>query len=196
MDKLQDILQQIKGLENELLVELQKKQEELFYNVKGKKVYFEEATWRYHKTLMTRIHAYLYDASLLNILTVPFIYSCIFPAVFLDLFVTVYQCVCFRVYGIPIVKRQKYIVIDRHSLSYLNPIEKINCAYCGYFNGLIGYVAEIAARTEQYWCPIKHARKVAALHHRYDKFFEYGDAEAYKERLDELRRDYDDLKDD
>lgn len=192
MDQLQDLLWEIKKLKQQLFIELQRQQEEFFYKIKGKRVYFEKATKRYHKTLMTRIHTYLFDASLLNILTVPFIYGCLLPIGFLDLVVSVYQAVCFRIYGIPRVKRREYIVIDRHSLSYLNPIEKINCVYCGYFNGLIGYITEIAARTEQYWCPIKHARRVAALHDRYDRFFEYGDGQAYKEKLEEVRRDFDD----
>ena len=193
MDQLRDILWEIKQLKQQLIVELQKKQEDFFYDIKGKKVYFEKATKRYHRTLTIRMHAYLLDASLLNVVTVPFIYGCFFPAIFLDLVVSVYQAVCFRIYGIPRVERKDYIVIDRHSLSYLNIIEKINCVYCGYFNGLIGYVMEIAARTEQYWCPIKHARRVAALHERYDKFLEYGDGKAYRDRLEELRRDFDDL---
>ena len=133
MDQLQDLLQEIKRLKQEFFNELQKEQEEFFYKIKGKKVYFEKATKRYHKSLMTKIHTYLFNASLLNILTVPFIYSCLFPIVFLDLVVSVYQAICFRIYGIPRVKRREYVVIDRHSLSYLNPIEKINCVYCGYF---------------------------------------------------------------
>jgi len=193
MDKLEHLLLEIKKLEQQLFIELQKKQVEFYYKIKGKKVYFEEATRRYHKTLMTRIHAYLFNASLLNILTVPIIYSCFIPAVLFDLIVTVFQQICFRIYKIPLVKRREYIVIDRHSLSYLNLIEKINCVYCGYFNGLIGYIAEVAARTEQYWCPIKHARRVASLHGRYDKFLEYGDGQAYKEKFEEIRRDFDDL---
>lgn len=194
MDQLQNLLLEIKELKRELLEELQQKQEEFFYKVKGKRVYFERATRRYHKTLMTRIHIYIIQASLLNILTVPFIYGCFLPAAFLDVVVSVYQMICFRIYGIPRVKRRDYIVIDRHALSYLNTIEKINCVYCGYFNGLIGYITEIAARTEQFWCPIKHARRVAALHDRYNKFFEYGDATSYKERFQEVRRDFADLK--
>jgi len=57
------------------------------------------------------------------------------------------------------------------------------CVYCGYANGLIAYVREIAARTEQYWCPIKHARPIPAPHARYRVFFEYGDARAYRQEL-------------
>lgn len=49
-------------------------------------------------------------------------------------------------------------------LSYLNAIEKLNCVYCGYGNGVIAYGREIIARTEQFWCPIKHASKAAGEH--------------------------------
>ena len=85
------------------------------------------------------------------------------------------------------------MVIDRHSLSYLNPIEKLNCVYCGYFNGLIVYVQEIASRTEQFWCPIKHARKLSTFHKRYHKFLEYGDHLEYKSRLEDIRKDFSDI---
>ena len=46
--------------------------------------------------------------------------------------------------------RGQYIVIDRHRLKYLNAIEKLNCVYCGYGNGVIAYARDIAGRTEQY----------------------------------------------
>lgn len=46
---------------------------------------------------------------------------------------------------------------------------------------------EIGARTEQYWCPIKHARKLAAAHPRYAEFVDYGDAEAWRNETGELR---------
>ena len=144
---------------------------------------------------MVRVAPYVLNASLLNILTVPFIWACIVPAFFLDATASVYQWICFKVYKIPQVKRSEYIIIDRHNLSYLNTIEKINCVYCGYFNGLIAYVQEIAARTEQYWCPIKHARKVAAMHSRYHKFLEYGDCKDYQQRLKALRQNFQDLED-
>ncbi|MFT4580172.1 MAG: hypothetical protein ACI9UO_003027 [Nitrospinales bacterium] len=83
---------------------------------------------------------------------------------FLDLVMSIYQRICFPVYGIPKVRRGDYIVIDRQYLSYLNITEQLNCIYCGYFNGVMGYTREIAGQTEQYWCPIKHARKIKALH--------------------------------
>ena len=194
MNKLQDIIEEIKKLEKELLLEIQKKEEEFCYKIKGKRVYFEAETKKYHKTLATKIYTYILNASLLNILTVPIIWFCVIPAAFMDLVASTYQFICFKVYDIPKVKRNDYIVIDRQSLSYLNPIEKLNCVYCGYFNGLIAYVQEIAARTEQFWCPIKHARKLGTIHKRYHKFLDYGDHREYQNRLAEIRRDFNDLR--
>ncbi|MDH3535263.1 MAG: hypothetical protein OER87_05930, partial [Gammaproteobacteria bacterium] len=164
MRTLETIIADIRKLENELLQELQKKQDEYYYIVRGKRVQFEEETRRYHKTLAKTLRRYFADASLGHIITAPLIYSCIVPAIFMDAVVSVYQAICFRVYDIPRVNRGEYIVVDRHSLQYLNPVEKLNCVYCGYFNGLVAYTQEIASRTEQYWCPIKHARKLAAIH--------------------------------
>ena len=194
MSKLEQIIAEIRELEQELLLELQKKQDEYYYIIKDKRVQFEEETRRYHKTLARTLRSYFAEASLPHILSAPLIYACIFPALFMDIVVSIYHAVCFRIYGIPRVVRADYIVVDRHSLQYLNPIEKINCIYCGYFGGLIAYVQEIAARTEQYWCPIKHARRQASLNSRYHKFFEYGDSTDYLGKFDALRRDFDDLE--
>jgi hypothetical protein len=193
MNKLQDIIEELKKLERELLLEMQKKEKEFFYKIEGRKIYFAEETKKYHKTLATKLYSYIADAPLLNILTVPIIWFCIIPALFMDLAVSVFQCICFKVYGIPKVIRNDYIVIDRQNLHYLNPIEKLNCVYCGYFNGLIAYIQEIASRTEQYWCPIKHARKVGTIHNRYHKFLEYGDGLEYQKKLDKIRHDFSDL---
>jgi hypothetical protein len=109
------------------------------------------------------------------------------PLALLDLFLTLYQAACFPVYGIAKVRRADYLIFDRSQLAYLNAIEKLNCAYCSYANGLIGYLREIAGRTEQYWCPIKHARRVVAAHRHYAQFVDYGDAEAYQRALPDLR---------
>lgn len=112
----------------------------------------------------------------------------IIPFVFLDISMTLYQAICFSLYRIKKVKRAHYIVIDRHKLIHLNSIERFNCVYCEYGNGVIAYVREIAARTEQYWCPIKHARKVIGRHARYHDFIDYGEAADYHEQLAEFRR--------
>lgn len=193
-DKIQDLLQNIKRLEDQLLIEIQRKEEEFYYQIKRKRVKFEREIKVRHKLLVKKIRTFIREASLLNILTAPVIYSIIFPAMFMDLFITIFQNICFPAYGIPKVKREDYIVLDRQYIGYLNGIEKFNCLYCGYFNGLIGYVREIAGRTEQYWCPIKHARRIKSFHSRYSKFFDYGDGESYRRDIENLRRDFDDIK--
>lgn len=133
---------------------------------------------------------FLRTARPLVVLTAPVIYAGWIPFLLMDLFVTLYQWICFPVYGIPRVKRSEYLVFDREDLPYLNAIEKFNCFYCSYGNGVAAYTREVAARTEQYWCPIKHARRLRDAHGRYPHFFDHGDAEAYRAGLKRLRRQY------
>ncbi len=194
MNQLDNILSRIEVLERELVEEVYRKREELKYTIKEKKVYFSEEIRRHHAKLAATLSEYVYDSGLLIILTIPLIWSALVPVFFLDIIVYLYQFICFPIYGIPRVKRSDYVVIDRHSLQYLNWLEKLNCMYCGYFNGLMGYVREVAARTEQYWCPVRHARPVKSMHSRYRHFFEYGDAEAYREKLAKVRGNFEDLE--
>ena len=73
------------------------------------------------------------------------------------------------------VKRRNYIIMKRHRLQYLNEIERIHCIYSSYATGFIVYAQEIAARTQQYWPPIKHAEHPIPNHSRYHNFTPYGD---------------------
>jgi len=139
---------------------------------------------------------YLRGTRFTVLLTAPVIYAGWPVFALLDGFVSFYQAVCFPVYGIPKVRRRDYLVFDRADLPYLNAVEKFNCFYCSYGNGVAAYTREVAARTEQYWCPIKHARRMRAAHDRYPRFFDHGDAEAYRQGLNRLRRQYGDVKDD
>jgi hypothetical protein len=157
-------------------------------------VVFDEAALKKHKQQASNLFAYLAEVPILNFITFPVIWFGIFPALFMDLVVSIYQSICFRVYGIPRVKRSDYIVIDRHNLRYLNFIERMNCVYCGYFNGLVAYAQEVSGRTEQYWCPIKHATKIKSMHNHYHKFVEFGDYEDYQNKLLQIRKDYEELK--
>lgn len=159
---------------------------------KRKAVFTEEAGSR-HKKLAKPIHRTLLDSRLLIMVSAPAIWACLVPLMLMDAVTSFYRWICFPIYGIPRVQRSDYILIDRHRLSYLNPIEKLNCIYCGYANGLLAYVGEMAGRTEQFWCPIKHALRLKAVHSRYREFIDYGNAEEYRERIEELRRSFDDL---
>ena len=66
--------------------------------------------------------------------------------------------------------------------------------YCSYANGLLAMISETAARTEQYFCQIRHARALARMHSRYAKLLPYGDTRAYRVEPDAVARAYDDLK--
>lgn len=137
---------------------------------------------------------FLLRSRLLVVLTAPVIYAGWIPFLLLDAFVSLYQAVCFPVYRIPKVRRSDYLVFDREDLPYLNAVEKFNCFYCSYGNGVAAYAREIAARTEQYWCPIKHARRIRDAHNHYPQFFDHGDAEAFRQGLARLRKQYDDVE--
>jgi len=117
-----------------------------------------------------------------HIISAPFIYFGIFPTILLDFSIEVYHRICFPLYNLEYVKRSNYIKIDRHKLSYLNPIDKVNCMYCGYVNGFFAYGSEIVARTEDYWCGIQHKKSKgfkAPKHH--ENFVKYDDYNEFKD---------------
>jgi hypothetical protein len=157
------------------------------FSVDGTRVRFERSVAEAHARLRTGILRWLGDISARNVISAPVIYAMIFPFLVLDLAVTPYQFACFPLYRIPRVRRSRFIILDRHQLDYLNGIEKLNCVYCGYANGLMGYVREIVARTEQYWCPVKHARKIIDPHRRYARFADFGDADEYRTHVRRMR---------
>jgi hypothetical protein len=152
----------------------------------GKNFFTPEERER-HKRGRTPVSEMLKPERIPGLLTVPVIYSLIIPVTLMDMFITVYQTVCFPVYKIPRVRRGDYVVMDRKYLPYLNPIEKVNCLFCEYANGVIAYAREVAARTEWFWCPIKHARQVRDAHDHYGEFLEYGDGENYRAKLMQKR---------
>lgn len=182
--RVTELLEEIREREEELEELIRTREAQLIYTLEGTKVRFEEAVRKAHKKLKVGTLSWLRQSQPRNVLSAPLIYSMIVPFAFLDLCITLYQWLCFPLYRIAPVKRSKYIVIDRHQLRYLNAIEKFNCIYCGYVNGLVGYAREIVARTEQYWCPIKHANKIMDPHRRYARFAGYGDADAYRQALE------------
>ena len=175
----------ISDLEDEINLILNKKKKE---NAEATDREYKEETSSTHKTENRERASHPAWIKFKNTLSLPFIYGMFFPLILLDVSVSLYQAVCFRLYGIPRVKKADYIALERHNLGYLNPLEKINCDYCGYANGMIAFTREIFARTEQYFCPIKHAHKVLGTHQRYAEFLKYGEAEGFHRKLDSLRK--------
>jgi hypothetical protein len=142
-----------------------------------------------HRAARQALHAFIREGGIRSILTAPVIYSMVIPFAILDAWVWAYQAICFRAWHIAPVRRRPYFAYDHQQLAYLNAIEKLNCVYCTYGNGVIAYVREVASRTQQYWCPIRHARKIRDPHKRAVQFVPYGDVKAYKHELPMLRKD-------
>ena len=186
-ERIRRLLSDITSLEDELLSALHEQETKLHFRIIGKRVEFEKAIRRRHRELRTGLLSWLAASEWRNLLSAPFVYALVVPLVIFDIGVTLFQAICFRLYRIPRVRRGDYIVLDRHSLGYLNVMERLHCVYCAYANGLVAYGREIAGRTEQYWCPIKHARRILGVHPRYANFLDYGAADGYQEQLTRLR---------
>ncbi|SLN32565.1 hypothetical protein PEL8287_01553 [Roseovarius litorisediminis] len=177
------LLSRIRELQDELDAEITRRSKAFRYRLENGRVVFEAEVRRAHRDLRVRLLTFLRYTRPMVVITAPVIYSLIIPFVLLDIFVTLYQWICFPVYGIDRVKRADFIRLDRQHLAYLNGLQKLNCVYCGYGNGVIGYVQEVAGRTEAYWCPIKHASRIGAHHAYYAQFVDYGDAEGFEAGL-------------
>ena len=188
-ENIRRLLSQISELEEQLATDLHEQQERLHYRVEGSKIRFEENLRRVHHELKTGIFSWLRQSELRNVVSAPFIYAMLVPFVVLDVFLFVYQAVCFPLYRIPKVRRANYVILDRHHLGYLNVIERLNCVFCGYADGLLSYTRQVVSRTEMYWCPIKHARKVLDPHRRYAKFSDFGVGENYQAHIAAMRRE-------
>ena len=191
---LKPLLEEIHDLEKLVADKIHQTADHWPFDIQDGRIVFDPAVRTQHREQMQRLMQYLRESSLMAIATAPVIYSLLLPIAMLDLFVSLFQIICFRVYSIPRVSRSEYVVIDRHHLAYLNWIEKVNCVYCGYANGVLAYAREIASRTEQYWCPIKHASRVKGCHSRQCLFCEYGDAEGFRREFDELRQRFSDIE--
>jgi hypothetical protein len=185
--QLDTLMEKLRSVEAEIEVEMAKRREEMRFHLENRKIVFEQEASQVHREIKTSAMRYLIDVGPLVILVAPVIYSLMIPMVLLDLGVMAYQAICFPVYRIPKVRRRDYLVFDRHHLAYLNAIEKVGCAYCSYANGLAAFFREVTARTEVRWCPIKHARRVLGPHPHYQGFADFGDADAYRAKIDAMR---------
>ncbi len=186
-DRIRDLLNQMTALEDEMRTALHEQETKMFFEIKGRRVEFERAVKLAHRKLKNNFFRWLVTNRPQNLITGPIIYGMIFPLLVLDLFVSIYQATCFPIYGVIKVRRGDYIVLDRQHLEYLNFIEKFHCTYCAYGAGLTAYISEIVSRTEQYFCPIKHAHNILGTHKRYAGFLEYGDAADYEKKLEAFR---------
>ena len=187
-DEIDRLFAQVHAIEDEIEQRIAVQRERFRYRLSNGRAVFEDEVGKLHRSLRTGLWRYLRQTPWRHLAVAPVIYSVLVPIALLDLWISVYQAICFRAWGIARARRADFVVIDRHRLGYLNAVEKLNCLYCGYANGVLGYAREIAGRTEQFWCPIRHASRIKRPHAQYRDFAAYGDAAAYQARLDELRR--------
>jgi hypothetical protein len=186
-EKIRSLLDQINRLEDDLRNAVHESEEKALSQIKSRQHELEESVRQKQHQYKQSFFHWIVTYRPQNLITGPIIYGMILPLLMLDLCVSLYQASCFPIYKITKVRRCDYIVFDRQHLHYLNAIEKFHCTYCAYANGLMAYVSEIVARTEEYFCPIKHARKVLATHLRYGRFLPYGEEEDYEKKLEEIR---------
>ena len=193
-DRIQHLLAQITTLEEDLRSALRAQEASMRLRIKEKRAELSGTIKQTQGRLKTGFFHWLFANRPQNLLTGPIIYSMIVPLLILDLCVSFYQASCFPIYKIARVRRADYIVFDRQQLDYLDFVEKVHCTYCAYGSGLIAYVSAIIAKTEQYFCPIKHAHHLLGTHARYRRFLDYGEVAAYEEKLEQFRKELDELK--
>ena len=186
--RIGEIVERMKALEQELEAELNQTRENLRYRLDNEKIRFDREVLQQQRRLKVNLFRYALFPKPQHVLTAPFIYALLPLMLLLDVFASLYHAACFPLLGIPKVRRSDYLIFDRGHLAYLNLLEMVNCAYCSYGTGLLAYLTEIVARTEQYWCPIKHARRILAAHSHYRHFTEFGDAESFRRDLDKIRQ--------
>ena len=189
-DKIKEMIEEIEALKLKLGEEIAQHERDISYEIQNGYVRFEKEVLDKQKENMKNLLTWFRDIPLLHLLTSPLIYGMLIPAILFDVILFLYQQIIFRIYKFEFLKRSDYIIFDRQYLGYLNFIEKLHCMYCSYFNGLMHYASAIASRTELYFCPIKHAKKIAYEHEYYDAFFRYGEEEEYQKKLEELRKEF------
>ena len=183
---IRDILDKIESLNTELRIEYARLALKYGFYFQQQKIIFLDMFREKNKKKKVPLYRYLIPKNWRHvryILSIPFIYGMIIPSIILDIFLTIYQWITFPLYSIPIVRRSEFISYDRRFLDYLNILEKINCLYCSYVNGVFAYAVEVGSRTERFWCPLKSAHKPRFTHGWYKEFADYGDPDDWRKKM-------------
>ena len=124
--------------EDERARENKAREAEYCYEVHGGGVQFTDEAREKHRKLRLKPWKYVIRSRFFVLISSPVIWMCAIPIALADVIGTLYQAICFPIYGIPKVRRRDYLAFDRHHLAYLNFFEKVNCEYCAYVNGILG----------------------------------------------------------
>ncbi len=182
-DNIKSILQKIDTLKKDLYAEYESLYAKYWYFISKRKIIFSQDAKSLQRLSKINLFRYVSWVHVRHFLSMPFIYSMIIPWIILDIFLSLYQFTALPLYGIPRVRRSDHFVYDRRFLSYLNTLQKVNCLYCSYMNWLFSYAMEIWGRTEQYWCPIKHAMLSENEHKYFIEYADYWNAAEFKDKL-------------
>jgi hypothetical protein len=103
-DQIPTLLERIQQLERELRAEIKKKETQFGYEVRDRKAHFTAAVAARHRNLARAIGSYVRASILFNVLTAAFVWIVLVPVVMLHVTASVFQSICFPVYGIPKVR--------------------------------------------------------------------------------------------
>ena len=181
--KIKKIIEKIENLNESLQEEYKSMSDKYGFSIKKRKVIFLQKFKKRNKEFRIPTWKYAIPKNIRHIISMPFIYMMIVPAGLLDLFLIMYNRTALPLYRISPVKRSDHFIYDRQFLDYLNIIQKINCFYCSYVNGLFSFASEIGAQTERYWCPLKAAKNPKFHHSLYKEFADYGNPEEWNEKF-------------
>ena len=95
--RIDDLLTRIAQLEREVEIELSRARTEWCYRIEAGRIRFERDVRLAHDRLKQSIPAFIRESSPLNLLTAPNIYSLIAPIALLDLWISIYQALCFPI---------------------------------------------------------------------------------------------------
>lgn len=95
----------------------------------------------------------------------------LFFVIMADIVAWCYQEIYFSIKEIPKIPRSKYVVMTRHNIAGLTPIQKWSCWYCEYVNGVMSWMKTLANQTEVYSCAIKYSHSYPGQEYQ-KEFFE------------------------
>lgn len=183
--KIKHIQAKIDELELALYEEYERLAFKYGFSIEQKRVEFRQKFRERNRTFRIPAWKYAFPVNIRHFLSIPFIYPMIVPTVILDIFLNLYNWTAMPLYRIPLVRRSDYIVFDRQFLDYLNWIQKLNCIYCSYVNGVFAFAVELGGRTERYWCPIKAAHKRPPRNNWYCDYADFGSPEQWLEKFNQ-----------
>ena len=101
MNETVSLLQEkVRNLESQIERELEAHRKKFHYSVTRRRVKFEAAVRTRHKELRVSVFRFLRQSGIMRILSAFVIYIQIVPLVLLDIAVTLFQFICFPIYGI------------------------------------------------------------------------------------------------